>query len=65
MNFSNVVASINGVRFQFGDDSLVDQWERFRKVNPPFKTGPVADRKRMGSEIDLRYNNRVIVRERV
>ena len=64
-NFSNVVASINGVRFQFGDDSLVDQWERFRKVNPPFKTGPFDDRKRMGSEIDLRYNNRVIVRERV
>jgi len=63
-NFSNVVASINGVRFQFGDDSLVDQWERFRKVNPPFKTGPFVDRKRTVSEIDLRYNNRVIVRER-
>lgn len=64
-NFSNVVASANGVRFQFGDDSLVDQWERFRKVNPPFKTGPIDDRKRTVSEIDLRYNNRVIVRERV
>jgi cell division protein FtsQ len=63
-NFSNVVASINGVRFQFGDDSLVDQWERFRKVNPPFKAGPFDDRKRTVSEIDLRYNNRVIVRER-
>src|SRR4029077_5676357 len=64
-NFSNVVALTNGVRFQFGDDSLVDQWERFRKVNPPFKTGPFNDRKRTVSEIDLRYNNRVIVRERV
>ena len=64
-NFSNVVASANGVRFQFGDDSLVDQWERFRKVNPPFKTGAFGDRKRTVSEIDLRYNNRVIVRERV
>lgn len=64
-NVSNVVASANGVRFQFGDDSLVDQWERFRKVNPPFKTGPFDDRKRTVSEIDLRYNNRVIVRERV
>ena len=64
-NFSNVVASANGVRFQFGDDSLVDQWERFRKVNPPFKTGPFDDRKRTVSEIDLRYDNRVIVRERV
>jgi cell division protein FtsQ len=64
-NFSNVVASANGVRFQFGDDSLVDQWERFRKVNPSFKTAPFDDRKRTVSEIDLRYDNRVIVRERV
>jgi cell division protein FtsQ len=64
-NFSNVVAAANGVRFQFGDDSLVNQWERFRKVNPSFKTAASDDRKRMVSEIDLRYDNRVIVRERV
>jgi len=63
-NFSNVVASASGVRFQFGNDSLVDQWERFRKVNPSFKTDSVDDRKRTVSEIDLRYDNRVIVRER-
>ena len=62
--FSNVVASANGVRFQFGDDSLVDQWERFRKVNPSFKAAPSDDRKRTVSEIDLRYDNRVIVREK-
>jgi cell division protein FtsQ len=62
--FSNVVASTNGVRFQFGDDSLVDQWERFRKVNPSFKVAPLDDRKRTVSEIDLRYDNRVIVREK-
>jgi len=63
--FSNVVASANGVRFQFGDDSLVDQWERFRKVKPSFKTASSDGRKREVSEIDLRYDNRVIVRERV
>ena len=62
--FSNVVASANGVRFQFGGDSLVDQWERFRKVNPSFKVAPLDDRKRTVSEIDLRYDNRVIVREK-
>jgi len=62
--FSNVVALANGVRFQFGDDSLVDQWERFRKVNPSFKVVPLDDRKRTVSEIDLRYDNRVIVREK-
>jgi len=60
----NVVASANGVRFQFGDDSLVDQWERFRKVKPSFKTASSDGRKREVSEIDLRYDNRVIVRER-
>jgi cell division protein FtsQ len=60
----NVVASANGVRFQFGDDSLVDQWERFQKVKPSFKTASFDGRKREVSEIDLRYDNRVIVRER-
>jgi len=64
-NSSNVMASANGVRFQFGDDSLVDQWERFRNVNPSFKTASDDGRKRTVSEIDLRYDNRVIVRERV
>lgn len=64
-NPSNVVASANGVRFKFGGDSLVDQWERFRKVKPSFKTASSDGRKREVSEIDLRYDNRVIVRERV
>jgi cell division protein FtsQ len=64
-NVSNVVASANGVRFQFGGDSLVDQWERFRRVNPSFKTSPFNDRTGAVNEIDLRYDNRVIVRERV
>jgi cell division protein FtsQ len=64
-NSSNVVASANGVRFQFGSDSLVDQWERFRKVKPSFKAASSDGRKHAVSEIDLRYDNRVIVRERV
>jgi len=64
-NSSNVVASANGVRFQFGGDSLVDQWERFRKVKPSFKIDSFDGRKRGVSEIDLRYDHRVIVRERV
>jgi cell division protein FtsQ len=64
-NPSNVVASADGVRFQFGADSLVDQWERFRKVKPSFKTAPVDGRTREMNEIDLRYDHRVIVRERV
>lgn len=63
-NPSSVVASSDGVRFQFGSDSLVDQWERFQKVKPSFRTAAFDGRKREGSEIDLRYDNRVIVRER-
>ena len=64
-NSSNVVASADGVRFQFGGDSLVDQWERFQKVKPSFNTAPLDGRTREVSEIDLRYDHRVIVRERV
>lgn len=60
----NIVASVNGVRFQFGDDPLVDQWARFQKVKPSFKTASIDGRKHEVSEIDLRYENRVIVRER-
>ena len=61
---SNVVASTDGVRFQFGNDSLVGQWERFQKVKPSFRAVAFDGRKREASEIDLRYDNRVIVRER-
>ena len=63
-NPANVVASTDGVRFQFGNDSLVGQWERFQKVKPSFRAVAFDGRKREASEIDLRYDNRVIVRER-
>lgn len=61
---SNVVASIKGLRFQFGEDALVDQWDRFQKVKASLKTAAFEGKKREGSEVDLRYDNRVIVRER-
>lgn len=61
---SNVVASTKGLRFQFGDDALVDQWDRFQKVKASLKTAAFEGKKREGSEVDLRYDNRVIVRER-
>ncbi len=63
-NPANVVASTNGVRFQFGNDSLVGQWERFQKVKPSFRAVALDGQKRAANEIDLRYDNRVIVRER-
>ncbi|SLM47909.1 putative Cell division protein FtsQ [Nitrospira japonica] len=60
----NLVASAKGMRFQFGHDALLDQWNRFRMVKAVFKPGTLDGRKRELGEVDLRYDNRVIVRER-
>lgn len=61
---SNVIASVKGLRFQFGEDSLVDQWDRYEKVKASLKTASFDGTKRESREVDLRYDNRVIVRER-
>ncbi|MDH4187980.1 MAG: FtsQ-type POTRA domain-containing protein [Nitrospira sp.] len=63
-NPASVVVSANGVRFQFGNEALLAQWERFQTVKPSFRSAVYDGRKFEGSEIDLRYDNRVIVRER-
>lgn len=60
----SLVASTRGVRFQFGSGALGDQWERFRKVRSSLKLAALDGKKRDVSEVDLRYDNRVIVRER-
>jgi cell division protein FtsQ len=59
-----LIASTKGVRFQFGSGALSDQWERFRKVRSSLKLAALDGKKRDMSEVDLRYDNRVIVRER-
>ncbi len=59
----NLVASAKGVRFHFGSDALKDQWDRFMKVRAAFRVPAVDGRKRDGHDVDLRYDNRVIVRE--
>jgi cell division protein FtsQ len=63
-NPAGLIASSRGVRFQFGSDALLDQWERFTKVKAASKMTTLEGKKREGSEVDLRYDNRVIVRER-
>jgi cell division protein FtsQ len=63
-NSSGLVASTRGVRFQFGSEALSDQWERFRKVRSSLRLAALDGKKRDVSEVDLRYDNRVIVRER-
>jgi cell division protein FtsQ len=59
----NVVASARGVRFHFGSDGLKEQWDRFMKVRSAFKMPTFDGRKHDGHDVDLRYDNRVIVRE--
>ncbi|MCC6139523.1 MAG: FtsQ-type POTRA domain-containing protein [Nitrospira sp.] len=63
-NPANLVASVRGVQFQFGEEAVSDQWERFQRVKPSLKTVTFDGHSRGGNEIDLRYENRVIVRER-
>lgn len=62
-NPSNLVALVQGVRFQFGDAAVGEQWERFRRVKPTLKTLNFDGRGRGASEVDLRYENRIVVRE--
>jgi cell division protein FtsQ len=60
----NLVASIRGVQFHFGEDGLGDQWQRFQQVMPAMKTLNFDGAGDGASEVDLRYENRVVVRER-
>jgi cell division protein FtsQ len=61
---ANLVASAKGVRFHFGSDALRDQWERFMRVKAAFRMPAFDGRKHEAQEVDLRYDSRVIVRER-
>jgi cell division protein FtsQ len=63
-NPSNLVASVRGVYFQFGGEAVGDQWERFQRVKPTLKTLNFDGHGRGANEVDLRYENRIIVRER-
>jgi cell division protein FtsQ len=62
-NPTSLVALVQGVRFQFGEDALGDQWERFKRVKPTLKTMTVGGPAHGVQEVDLRYENRIIVRE--
>jgi cell division protein FtsQ len=63
-NPQHVIASAKGARFHFGSESLLDQWQRFMTVKAAFRMPALDGKKREGSEVDLRYDNRVILRER-
>jgi cell division protein FtsQ len=56
----HAVAYVQGMRFQFGPAPLDEQWERYRAVEPARRVGAGKGR----SDIDLRFSDKVIVRER-
>lgn len=62
-NPSNLVALVQGVRFQFGEEAVGAQWERFQRVKPTIKTLNFDSRGHKVNEVDLRYENRIVVRE--
>jgi len=63
-NPENLVAFVRGVRFHFGEGSVGDQWDRFQQVKPAVKTLDFDGGGDGASVVDLRYENRVVVRER-
>jgi len=63
-NPENLVAFVRGVRFYFGDGPVGDQWNRFQQVQPAVKTLGFDGAGDGGNAVDLRYENRVVVRER-
>ena len=62
-NPANLVAFIQGIRFQFGEEALGEQWKRFQRVKPTLRPLNFDGERRGVSEVDLRYDNRIIVRE--
>lgn len=60
----NLVASVRGVQFHFGEDGLGDQWQRFQQVMPVVKMLNFDGAGDGANDVDLRYENRVVVRER-
>lgn len=69
----NVMASVKGVHFQFGSSAFEEKWGRYQLVESdlPTNVGKAGGSARSGNgialrshEIDLRYQGKVIVRER-
>lgn len=56
----HAVAYVRGMRFLFGSSPFDEQWERYRAVEPARRTGAGKGQ----PDIDLRFSDKVIVRER-
>ncbi len=60
----SLVAAVKGIRFQVGASAVDEQWERFRKMKPALRASALNGTGKAAHEIDLRFADRVIVRER-
>ncbi len=60
----NFVAHVQGRRFHFGPSSFEEKWALYQMVQPKLWGSANHARGNATSEIDLRYPNKVIVRER-
>ena len=63
-NPSNVIASLRGLRFQFGAPPFEKKWNLYRRIRPALRGTAAPGAAALGTEIDLRYPSKVIVRER-
>ncbi|MCP9446083.1 MAG: FtsQ-type POTRA domain-containing protein [Nitrospira sp.] len=62
---ANLIVSVGSTRFHFDEEGIGDQWNRFRQVKQAVRELDMVDGNGDGvNEVDLRYENRVIVRER-
>jgi len=62
----NVMASVKGVQFQFGSSAFKEKWGRYQLIESEAAVGghPGNNLGGRSQEIDLRYDGKVIVRER-
>lgn len=63
-NPSNVVAWVQGLRFQFGSSPFEEKWELYRRIRSALRVPTDSGIGQARGEIDLRYPSKVIVRGR-
>jgi cell division protein FtsQ len=63
-HLSNLVASVQGLTFQFSASSMDQQWRRFLQMRPALRDVAFDNESERSQEIDLRYTDRVIIRGR-
>ncbi len=60
----NVIASVAGLRFVFGEAAFEEKWGLYRRIRPAILSASGSVNAPAWEEIDLRYPDKIIVRER-